>query len=140
MPLSFSVVTPEGTVVEAEAASVTLPTADGEITVLPSHIPLVSVLKPGVATFRTEKDEQHLAVSGGFAQVSATSVIVLADTAERADNIDTVRAEQARKQAEEAMEGKLNDQELAEVSARLQKNLARLRAAELLRNRPRSRH
>lgn len=133
----FNAVTPEGVVSEYEADAVTLPTVDGEITVLSNHIPLISVLGPGVITIITGTDEHHLAISGGFLQVSATEVNVLADTAERADDIDAERAADARKRAEEAMSGTLADQEMAEISASLQRNLARLRAAEMLQHRRR---
>ncbi len=137
----LSVVTATGTVADAPVLSVTIPTTDGEITVLPEHTPIVSVVRPGVITFRTEKGgEQHLAVSGGFLRVSGESVAILADTAERADDIDRQRAEQARKRAEQAMAGKLEREELAETAGELQKHLARLRAVELAgrRRRPRS--
>lgn len=137
MKTAFSVVTPEGIVSEYQADAVTLPTTDGEITVLANHIPLISVLKPGVITVIAGEDEHHLAVAGGFLQVSATEVNVLADMAERADDIDTERASSARIRAEEAMAGTLADQEMAEVSASLQRNLARLRASEMLQYRRR---
>ncbi len=127
----LSVVTATGTVAEGPVLSVTIPTTDGEITVLPEHAPIVSVIRPGVITTRTEKDEQHLAVSGGFLRVSGESVTILADTAERADDIDRQRAEQARKRAEQAMAGKLEREEVAETQGELQKHLARLRAVEL---------
>lgn len=132
---AFAVVTIEGTVESADASSVTIPTADGEITVLPEHTPLVSVLIPGVLTLRTGDKEKHVAVSGGFVQVAADSVTVLADTAERADDIDVRRAEAARKRAEEAMAGKREKEELVDAAAELQKHLARLRAAELVKHR-----
>lgn len=136
---AFAVVTIEGTVESAEAASVTIPTADGEITVLPEHTPLVSVLIPGVLTVRTSdsgnQGEKHVAVSGGFVQVAADSVTILADTAERADDIDVRRAEAARKRAADAMAGKREQAELVDASAELQKHLARLRAAELVKHR-----
>ncbi len=132
---AFAVVTIEGTVESAEASSVTIPTADGEITVLPEHTPLVSVLIPGVLTVRTGEKENHVAVSGGFVQVAADSVTVLADTAERADDIDVRRAEAARKRAEEAMAGKREKEGLTDATAELQKHLARLRAAELVKHR-----
>ncbi|MSU76059.1 ATP synthase F1 subunit epsilon [Patescibacteria group bacterium] len=132
---AFAVVTAEGTVEEADATSVTVPTADGEITVLPEHIPLVSVLEPGVVTVRVSKQERHVAVSGGFVQVVKDSVTILADTAERADQIDVRRAEAARKRAEDVMAGKREKAELAEASGELQKNLARLRAVELVKRR-----
>lgn len=137
---AFAVVTIEGTVESAAARSVTIPTADGEITVLPDHIPLVSVLVPGVLTVRTgdngSKDtEHHVSVSGGFVQVDGESVTILADTAERADDIDVRRAEAARKRAEEAMAGKREKTELVDAAAELQKHLARLRAADLVKHR-----
>jgi F-type H+-transporting ATPase subunit epsilon len=133
---AFAVVTIEGTVESADATSVTIPTTDGEITVLAEHTPLVSVLKPGVLTVREgDKKERHVAVSGGFVQVAADSVTVLADTAERADDIDVRRAEAARKRAEEAMSKKNEREDLADASAELQKHLARLRAAELVKHR-----
>jgi F-type H+-transporting ATPase subunit epsilon len=136
----LSVVTATGTIADGPVRSVTVPTTDGEITVLPEHVPLVSVIRAGVITIRTDKDEQHLAVSGGFLKVAADSVAVLADTAERADDIDKTRAEQARKRAEQAMAGKLEREELAEVQGELQKHLARLRAVELAGSRRRSRN
>lgn len=136
---AFAVVTIEGTVESADASSVTIPTADGEITVLPEHTPLVSVLIPGVLTVRTgdngSKGEKHVAVSGGFVQVATDSVTILADTAERADDIDVRRAEAARQRAEDAMAGKREQAELVDASAELQKHLARLRAAELVKHR-----
>lgn len=132
---TFAVVTAEGTVEEADATSVTVPTADGEITVLPEHIPLVSVLEPGVVTVRVSKQERHVAVSGGFVQVTKARVTILADTAERAEQIDVRKAEAARKRAEDVMAGKREKEELAEASAELQKNLARLRAVELVKSR-----
>lgn len=131
MDTRFTVVTPEGAVTEQPAESVTLPTLDGEITVLANHIPLVSVLVPGVVTVRHGENEEHLAVSGGFVQVSAGEVRLLADTAERAESVDTSRAQEARQRAEEAMAGRLEREEVAEAAASLQRNLARLRAAEL---------
>ncbi len=137
MAIGFAAVTAEGVVAEAEADSVTIPTKDGEITVLPNHIPLVSVLVPGVVTYRHADQQQHLSVTGGFVQVTASQVTLLADAAERADNIDVVRAEKARRQAEEAMRGRLSDEEQAQTQAALQKSLARLRAADLIKQKHR---
>lgn len=144
--MRYSVVTAEGTITDGEAASLTIPTKDGEITVLPNHIPLVSVLVPGLVTVRPDDgDDQHLAVSGGFVNVAPavaaeqrpTEVVLLADAAERADEIDLEQARQAKQRAEEVMGSKLEKQELAEASAALQKSLARLRAAELIQHRRR---
>lgn len=145
--VAFSAVTTEGITAELQAASVTIPTVDGEITVLANHIPLVSVLVPGVVTVRASTKEgdqsdesaEHLAVSGGFLQVTATAVTILADTAERAADIDLERAEAARKRAAEVTLAKSERAEVTAAAATLQKNLARLRAAELGGRRHRSR-
>lgn len=143
--VQFSAVTTTGITAESEAASVTVPTADGEITVLANHIPLVSVLVPGVVTVRGANDQsdeaaEHLAVSGGFLQVTAKAVTILADTAERAGEIDLERAEAARKRAAEAMSAKAESAEMTSAAAALQKNLARLQAAELGGRRHRNRN
>lgn len=80
--LRFAAVTPSGAVHDQPADSVTLPTTAGEITVLPNHIPVVSVIKPGLVTVRVGEKEHHYTVSGGFIQVTATETVVLADSAE----------------------------------------------------------
>jgi F-type H+-transporting ATPase subunit epsilon len=80
--LRFSAVTPAGVAVDQTADSVTLPTAAGEITVLPNHIPLVSILKPGTVTVRTGDKAQEFTVTGGFIQVTGDETVVLAETAE----------------------------------------------------------
>lgn len=130
MALQFQAVTPGGAVAEQEADSVTLPTADGEITVLPHHIPLVSVLIPGVVTVRSGEQNRHYAVSSGFIQVTGEAVTVLADTAERSDAIDVARAERAWKAATEAVERRAAEIE-SDAKASLARNAARLKAAEL---------
>ena len=135
MPFAFSAVTAEGVVAERELDSVTVPTGDGEITVLPHHIPLVSTVVPGVLVMRQGADEEHLAVAGGFLQVESEKVTVLADYAERADDIDASRAEAARKRAEDALAGTLEKEEFAETQAALAKSLAQLRASELIKHR-----
>lgn len=84
--LQLSVVTPQGTVTEQSAESVTIPTADGEITVLPNHIPLVSVLKPGTITARMGEKATDINVTSGFVQVGSGGVVILAESAGKATN------------------------------------------------------
>lgn len=138
---SFSIITPEGVQYENEIERVTVPTKAGEITVLTKHAPLVSVLRPGVLTVKHEDGTKLImSVSGGLIEVRASGrVVILADTAERAADIDLERAEAARKRAEEFMAQKetMRDTEHAELLASLQKELARIKAAELYRG---SRH
>lgn len=134
-PFSFSVVTPEGVTYESHIHSATIPTEAGQITVLHKHTPIVSALKPGAMTLRKEKDEEVLlAVSGGLVEVRRDGrVVVLADTAERAEDIDVERARAARKRAEEAMQREEFDRDIeyAELEAALQKELARIKVAEM---------
>lgn len=130
--LTLKIVTPEKVVFEEEVSQATLPIADGEVTVLPEHIPYIGSVKPGEIFLRSaDGRETALAISGGFVEFHDDVLTVLADTAERADDIDTERAEAGRKRAEEIMAERvrLNDEEYARTAALLEKELARLRVA-----------
>ncbi|OGF27051.1 ATP synthase F1 subunit epsilon [Candidatus Falkowbacteria bacterium RIFOXYB2_FULL_47_14] len=130
--IQFEIVTPERTVLKEQILQVTVPTRDGEITVLPKHMPLVSMLKPGVIELKTVDGEVKLmSVSGGFIEVLRNKVVILADTAERAEEIDIARAEEARVRAEKTMREAthLDQEQFAAVSAVVAKELARTRAA-----------
>src|SRR3990167_8469208 len=94
----------EGVVYENDVFQVTIPTASGEITILPNHISLVSILSVGELKIKNKNGEQAIAVSGGFIEMRGNNeLIILADNAERAEHIDLERAEAARKRAEEQM-------------------------------------
>ena len=131
MPLTLQLITPERVVFSEEGVeSVTVPGAGGELTILPSHAPLVTSLAAGPLTFRKGGDEHYATIIGGFLEVREDQVIVLADDSERSDEIDAARAEAAREQAREAMattEGQLN---MEEAVAALQRAQARLRVIE----------
>ncbi len=87
--INFEIVTPEKTVLKEEIVEVTIPTESGEITVLPKHAPLVSVLKSGVLSFKKGDGSSSVAfVSGGFVEVLNDKVVVLADVADRAEDLD----------------------------------------------------
>lgn len=129
--INFEIVTPERTVLAEKAKRVTLPTREGEIGILPHHIPLVSTIKAGVIEIENEKGEiEIMSVSGGFIEVLKDKVVVLADTAERALEINENRAEEARKRAEELKkELKTADvQRFTELNTVIAKELARSRA------------
>ena len=131
--LKFQIVTPERTVLHEEVDSLSCPTQNGQITILPNHIPLISALQSGELTARMGDRNEHIAVSGGFVEVRpGNQIIVLADSAERADEIDPTRAEDARKAAEEAMKGEVSrsSEEFATIAAALQKNLVRLKVSK----------
>ncbi|MFA5872001.1 MAG: F0F1 ATP synthase subunit epsilon [Parcubacteria group bacterium] len=129
--IKFKIVTPERTVFENEIDQATLPTQDGEITILPNHIPLISALKPGDLMIKKDGEEIDLAVSGGIVEVQNNEITILADTAERAEEIDLARAEEARKQAEDLKKEavRMDDTEYAATAAFLERNLARIKVA-----------
>ncbi|MGH2537883.1 MAG: F0F1 ATP synthase subunit epsilon [Candidatus Promineifilaceae bacterium] len=103
MPLHCDIVTQERTVFSGPADYVSLPGAEGRMGVLPNHSPLLTALFYGEVMVRYAGQEQYFAIGGGFAEVLPESVIVLADSAERADEIDLQRAEAARGLAHQAM-------------------------------------
>ncbi|MDD2757864.1 MAG: F0F1 ATP synthase subunit epsilon [Patescibacteria group bacterium] len=136
MALKFQIITPERVVFSDEIDQVTMNTQDGEITVLPHHIPLVSVLKPGELICKKNSEEYPLAVTGGFVEVRPdSSVIILADTAEKAEEIDIARAEEARERALKTMreERKLDSAEYAALQATLDRALIRLKVGNKYR-------
>lgn len=129
--IKFEIVTPERVVLKQEILQITVPTTSGEITILPDHIPLVSVLQPGVIEVkRTDNIVEIMSVSGGFIEVMKDKIVILADTAERAEELDETRIKEAQARAEELKKTAKNrdDVEFTEVAARLEKELARLRA------------
>lgn len=137
MPLTLQIITPERVVFEEGGVeSVTLPGAEGQLTVLPRHAPLMTALQPGELVLRKAGDEVEIAVSGGFLEVRDDKVTVLADTAERSDEIDAERAEEARRRAQSQLSTREGDIDVAIVMAALERAQARLRVVERRRRRP----
>lgn len=133
--IQFKIVTPERVVFEDTVDAIILPTVEGEITILPHHIPIVSLLKAGVLRIQKGKEETPLAVSSGVIEVDGERVVVLADTAERADDLDETKIEKAREEARQLMESKRGDREgFAEASALLERELARLKVVKRYRH------
>lgn len=132
----FTITTPERTLVSEEIEQVSLPTEMGEITILPHHIPLVSLLRPGEMRIVRDGKMELYAVAGGFIEVGTNEVTVLADAAEHADEIDEARAEEAKKRAEEVMSKEVQSEErFLAAQMQLEKHLARLRVARKRRQR-----
>ena len=130
--MQLSVITPERTLIEKETVTrVTLPTVDGEITVLPGHAPVITVLASGELVIGTEKEERPFAVSGGFVEITKKEVRVLADSAEPAAELDIDRAEDAIKRAEELLKNKeASDIDLTQLMVKLEKERARIKVAK----------
>jgi F-type H+-transporting ATPase subunit epsilon len=128
--INFKIVTPERVVYEADIDQVTLPTASGEITVLPNHIPLVSLLAAGELVIKIGEKIIPLAVAGGFVEVGKNKVVILADSADKVEEIDAARVEEARKRAEEILKTKkIDSEEYATFAGHLERELARLKVA-----------
>ena len=128
--LTLELATPSRLVISAEVDEVVVPGSQGYFGVLPGHAPLLATLGIGEVTYRVGRDEFHVAVSGGFAEVRNDKVIILADTAERPDEIDVERAERARQRAESRLLGRTEDDvDYLRAMAALLRAQTRLQAA-----------
>lgn len=136
--LDFELTTPERVAVRAKIRQVSIPTASGEITVLPDHLPLVAPIQAGELRVVDEKGEEMLlAVSGGFVTVHpGNRLAILADTAERAEELDFKVIEEAVKRAEQVLAEKHDDAErFADATAHLARELARWKVVRKHRER-----
>ena len=132
MPLSFSIVTQEREVLRRDdVARLIVPTTEGQITVLPSHAPLMASLDIGELVAIVPGEEHAFAIHGGFFQIANDEVIVLADAAEHIDEIDVERADEARARAEQRLAGTSPDEtnDLLRAQPALQRALLRQRIA-----------
>jgi F-type H+-transporting ATPase subunit epsilon len=131
MPIQLEIVTPEKLAYQGEVDSVQLPGSEGELGVLPHHAPLVSTLGAGELRLRKGTEDEFFAIVGGFLQVLPDKVVVMAETADMASEIDLERAQEARRKAEQALEsGFVEGADLAAARAALQTALLRIRVAE----------
>jgi F-type H+-transporting ATPase subunit epsilon len=131
VPLLLEIVTPEKLAYSDEVDAVVLPGSEGELGVLPHHAPLISTLGAGELRLRKGGQEESFAIVGGFLQVLPDKVVVMAETADMASEIDLDKAQEARRKAEEALEsGYVEGADLAAARAQLQTALLRIRVAE----------
>jgi F-type H+-transporting ATPase subunit epsilon len=126
--IQLEIVTPERLVVNEAVEYIEIPGKTGYLGVLPGHAPLISELAAGELTYRMGNQTKRVAVAWGFAEVLQTKVTVLAETAEKAEEIDTARAEAAKKKAEAELQ-KAGPEGDAEAQAALQRATARLDVA-----------
>jgi F-type H+-transporting ATPase subunit epsilon len=134
--LKLDIVTAERIVFSEEVDTVIAPGVEGQLGILPHHAPLMTILQAGELVVRRENKEDVLAISGGFLEVRPDRVIVLADSAERAEEIDLARAEAAKKRAEERLrERKLEGLDETRAEASLRRAITRISVAEKIRRR-----
>ncbi len=138
--LLFELITPEGPKFSEEVYEVIIPTPQGYIAVLPHHVALVTMVVPGVLSIRRHAEDsddnlEHVACAGGLAVIDAKRVRLLADSAERAADIDELRAKEALERAHAMKKTAADQATAAEAVGLLELNLARLKVAELKRRR-----
>jgi F-type H+-transporting ATPase subunit epsilon len=128
--IQLDIVTPEKVTFSAAVESVSLPGEMGELGVLPGHMPLVTVLKAGELRFTLAGEVQYLAVSGGYAEINPKKVVVLAETAEMAGEIDESRAQMDAQAKGQKLKGqKLSNEEMNRIRASMIKELVRMKVA-----------
>lgn len=131
MPLRLEIVTPEKRAFDDMVDAVVLPGSEGELGILPHHAPLLSMLGAGELRVRKGVTEESFAIVGGFVQVRPDKVVVMAETADLAADIDLEKALEARREAERALEaGFVEPADMAQARAALQAALLRIRIAE----------
>ncbi len=136
MTLQLKIISPERTLFDEQVNQVSLTTSNGEITVLPGHIPVVTTLKPGELRFVQNNQETPIAILGGFAEITGEQVVVLADAAEKVEEIVAERVLAAKQQAEELKKQKVAEKEdFAALTAQIERELARLKIAEKYKKR-----
>jgi F-type H+-transporting ATPase subunit epsilon len=137
LPTRFTleIVTPDRALVREEVDELQLPGSEGYLGVLPGHAPLLATLKVGELWYRVGQEKHHLAIAGGFVEVLPDRVTVLAQIAERAQDIDVTRAEAAKRRAEERLAHSSPDIDLERARIALTKALIRLQVATRARTR-----
>jgi len=134
--MKLEIVTAERQVFSGDVTTVIAEGTEGQMTVLPKHAPLITMLAPGELVIRKDGDEQYMVISGGFMEVMPGKVIVLADACERSDEIDLERATAAKQRAEERLKGLTTEIDQSRAEAALRRSMARLRVAEKRRRMP----
>ncbi len=129
MKINLQIITPEKIAYQGEADGVTIPTKNGEITVLANHIPIISTMKHGELLIKNGNEEISMAVCNGFIEVKNNKITIMTDIAERVQEIDEQKAKEAKKRAEDLLKEKdrLSDVAFADATVILEKSLARIK-------------
>ncbi len=133
--MKLEIVTGERLVYSGEVEVLVAPGIEGELGILPHHAPLLTMLQPGEIRIVVDGQEEYMVISGGFLEVLANTVTILADTAERADEIDEERAQQAVQRAQERLTGQLAADDLERALASIRRAQARVHVARRRRSR-----
>ena len=135
--MQLDIITAEQVTYSDEVNAVVAPGIEGELGILPHHAPLLTTLQPGELRIVKEgKEDAYIAVSGGFLEVMGNKVVILADTAERSEEIDMARAEEAMHRAQERLDRRASDVDLERGLAALRRSQFRIKVARRRRERP----
>ena len=133
--VTLEIVTPDRSVVHEQVDEVEIPGADGYFGVLPGHTPLLAMLQVGELWYRKGSEKVYVSIAFGFAEVLPDRVTILAQLAEKADEIDIARAEAARRRAEELIAKPVPEMDYERARIALMKSLIRLQVAARARTR-----
>ena len=128
--LKLDVVTPDRTLFSGEITSLVVPAVEGYLGVLPNHAPMIVGLVPGEVKYHCDGKTYYIAIAGGFMEIGSNKVTLLADSAEKADEIDKVRAEAAKERAEGRLKERPEGLDVLRAELALRRAIARLRVAD----------
>ena len=136
LTMQLDIVTAEGVTYSDQVNVVVAPGVEGELGILPNHTPLLTILQPGeLRIVKDGEDDTLIALGGGFLEVMKNRVVILADTAERADDIDEARAEDAVRRAREQLENRTANMDLERALASMRRSQTRLKVVRRRRER-----
>lgn len=129
MKLLLEIITPIKVILKEEADEITINTTEGEISILPNHIDLVTKIIPGEMIIKKNNKNDVFAITGGFLEVAKNHVSILADYAIHASDIEISKVEEAKQRAEKAMKDKTSDKEYQEIQTQLRRTVLELKVA-----------
>jgi F-type H+-transporting ATPase subunit epsilon len=129
----IEIISTDGIIFKGEVEEVVIPTKDGQITILPNHAPLISLLDEGEVIIKKEGKQQILGVLGGFLEVNKNKAKIITDYAVEGSNIDVAKAEEAKAKAEELMKERKAGVDFALIEKELKKSILELKVSEKVR-------
>lgn len=127
--LRLTIVTPYGQLLSEDVDEVTAPGSEGEFGVLSGHMPFFTTLKIGILTYKIGNEQRYIFINSGYAEVTHDKVVIVADSAERAEDIDVERAIRAKERAEERLK-KMEQIDVARATAALERATMRIQLAQ----------
>jgi F-type H+-transporting ATPase subunit epsilon len=128
--MQLVIIAPQKKILETEITSVTIPTTQGEITVLPNHMAIFSLLKPGEVVVRTKTGDLSIAIGGGFVNVTKDKVTLLPEYGTKSDEIDEEQVKKAKQRAEEILNSRADEQSSALAQSTLARSLLELKVVQ----------